>query len=100
MIPWMLLAAALPAEPRPVVARDPVIPVRRRASDELVARIEEDADARLLGLIIDKRFPPPGRPGCPRCDGTGTATRTATGARVPGHRCPACRDRTSTRSLR
>ena len=55
---------------------------------------EEDAAARLLAVTYDgPRRPPPGRPGCPRCDGSGTATRTATGQRVPGHRCPVCRKR-------
>lgn len=57
---------------------------------------EEDAAARLLAVTYDgPRRPPPGRPGCPRCDGSGTATRTAKGKRVPGHRCPACRERTN-----
>lgn len=99
----MLLAAALPTEPRPVVARDPVL-LTRRFSDDLVERIEADAAALpLLGLIPGPREAPPGRPGrpgCPRCDGSGTATRTATGQRVSGHRCLVCRERTSTRSPR
>lgn len=86
MIPWALLAAAaLPTEPRPVVARGPVL-VTRRLDADLVEQIERDDDARLLGLLPVPRTPPPGRPGCPRCDGTGTATRTATGQRAPGHR--------------
>lgn len=76
-------------------ADDAVWDAARRDLERVIAKnnAEEDAAARLLAVTYDGPRRSPGRPGCPRCDGSGTATRAATGQRVSGHRCPACRER-------